>query len=105
MAEWRNTADRITRGAACDLGVSLDQGISSHRTKPLLVNSVRAADERHHRLASCHEHQRLDDLTDLAADSSSRVGRGASARGELPYGKPGIRLSKPNLESPHRSQG
>ncbi len=73
----RHPADREAGVPADERGVGLGDAERG------LVDGVGAAAEDEHGVVAAPEHQRLDDLADLAPDRRGRVGRGARALGEL----------------------
>jgi len=76
-------------------------GRTSHRGEPSLVHAIRPADERNHRLARCHEDERLHYLPHLAADNTRGVQRGPRIRGKLLDGDAYPRIREPGLKAIH----
>ena len=81
VAEWRDPADGEAGGVACLVGVGAPHGTGAEDVRQLRdVDAVDAGHERDHgRPVRADEHERLDDLTDLAADRASRVLRRSRA--------------------------
>lgn len=84
MAERRHASDCIPSGRSSSLRIGLRHGLSGNGSEPFLIQTVRSADQHHHRSATRDEDQRLHDLFDLTTDSSRGIDRGPGALRELP---------------------
>src|SRR5207245_8268892 len=94
-------ADGVPGRRARRLGVSLGDGLARRLAQPPLVEPVAAADQGDHRPAFGYEHQRLDDLRNVAADGARGVGGRARSLRELLDRDVEPRIAKPRFEPGH----